>query len=136
MNLINSVPVDESWFLQVNFTGPHAPMDITQSMAELYQDEVFPLPDDDKLPAETHQAIRRNYAAMIENIDRWIGLYLEVLEKRGDLSNTLIVFSSDHGEMLGDHGRWGKGDPYHPSVSVPLVVEYNLMVMMAMSKWL
>ena len=59
---------------------------------------------------------------MIENIDRWIGLYLEVLEKRGDLSNTLIVFSSDHGEMLGDHGRWGKGDPYHPSVSVPLVV--------------
>ena len=122
LNLINSVPVGESWFLQVNFTGPHAPMDITQNMAELYQNEVFPLPDDDKLPAETHQAIRRNYAAMIENIDRWIGLYLEVLEKRGDLSNTLIVFSSDHGEMLGDHGRWGKGDPYHPSVSVPLVV--------------
>ena len=122
LNLIDSVPIGQPWFLQVNFTGPHAPMDITKSMAELYRNEVFPLPNDDKIPAETHQAIRRNYAAMIENIDCWIGLYLGALEKRGDLSNTLIVFSSDHGEMLGDRGRWGKGDPYHPSVSVPLVV--------------
>ena len=120
--LIDSVPIGLPWFLQVNFTGPHLPLDITQSMAELYENEVFPLPDDDKTPAETHQAIRRNYAAMIENIDRRVGLYLDTLEKRGDLSNTLIVFSSDHGEMLGDRGRWGKGTPYHPSVSVPLVV--------------
>ena len=40
----------------------------------------------------------------------------------GQLDNTIILFSSDHGEMLGDHGRWGKIVPYHPSASVPLTI--------------
>ena len=59
---------------------------------------------------------------MCENIDRGIGLYLEKLASMGELENTIIVFSSDHGEMLGDHGRWGKSVPYHPSASVPMIV--------------
>jgi len=69
-----------------------------------------------------HVAIRQNYAAMIENIDRWTGVFLDELRKRGELDNTVIVYSSDHGEMLGDHDRWGKTYPYAPSVGVPLVV--------------
>ena len=59
---------------------------------------------------------------MVENIDRCVGLYLDLLEERGEMDNTLIVFSSDHGEMLGDHNAWGKGKPLHPSASVPLVI--------------
>lgn len=65
---------------------------------------------------------RRNYSAMVENIDRWVGTYLDKLEKRGEPSNTLIVFSSDHGEMLGDRDEWGKSKPWHPSASVPLII--------------
>jgi arylsulfatase A-like enzyme len=59
---------------------------------------------------------------MVENIDRWIGVYLNKLRERGELENTLVVFSSDHGEMLGDHNLWGKQMPYQPSVSVPLII--------------
>ena len=59
---------------------------------------------------------------MIENIDRWVGLYLDTLERRGELDNTIVIYSSDHGEMLGDHGRWGKSVPFHPSANVPLYV--------------
>lgn len=59
---------------------------------------------------------------MCENIDRMVGLYLDKLASMGQLDNTIVIFSSDHGEMLGDHGRWGKVVPYHPSASVPLIV--------------
>jgi arylsulfatase A-like enzyme len=83
----------------------------------------FPQPNNCKqFDADTHVKIRQNYSAMVENIDRWLGIYIQEVEKRGGLDNTLTVYSSDHGEMLGDHNRWAKGVPYQPSVRVPLVV--------------
>ncbi len=123
LRLLEQTPRNQPWFLQVNFTGPHSPWDITGSMTSLYRDTKFPAPVNagDRLTPQQHQAIRRNYAAMVENIDRNIGLLLEAIATRGELDRTFIVFSSDHGEMLGDHGRFGKNLPYHPSVSVPLV---------------
>jgi arylsulfatase A-like enzyme len=51
-----------------------------------------------------------------------IGQYIDKLAKTGQLENTIVVFSSDHGDMLGDLNRWGKNLPYHPSASVPLLV--------------
>jgi len=123
LDLLADAPADKSWFLQVNFTGPHNPWDITKDMAELYAEVEFPQPavaaDD---PPEALRQVRRNYAAMVENIDRWLGLYIEALRQRGELDNTLVVFSSDHGEMLGDHGRWGKSLPHQPSIGVPLTI--------------
>jgi arylsulfatase A-like enzyme len=59
---------------------------------------------------------------MCENIDTQMGRLLAAVERRGELENTVVVFSSDHGEMLGDHDRWAKSVPYQPSVGVPLVV--------------
>ena len=123
LNLMREFPEDKPWYLQVNFPGPHEPMDITESMAELYRTVDFPQPNkSSQFDAETHSAIRRNYSAMVENIDRWVGLYLEELRKRGELDNTLIVYSSDHGEMLGDHDLWGKKVPFQPSVGIPLII--------------
>lgn len=123
LNLIESFGSDRPWFLQVNFPGPHAPMDITPSMEHWYRGVSFVPPfDSTQLSPGVHQAIRGNYSAMVENIDRWLGRYLDALERRGELERTLVVFSSDHGEMLGDHDCWGKRLPLQPSVSVPLVV--------------
>lgn len=123
LNIIREMPEGQPWFMQVNFTGPHNPMDITQSMWEARPDVRFPPPvDSTELDPDHHNEIRRNYAAMIENIDRHVGRFLDLVESRGELDNTLVVFSSDHGEMLGDHNRWGKSTFYQPSVGVPLVV--------------
>lgn len=127
--MIESAPSDRPWFMQANFVGPHGPWDVTESMHDWYRDpEVeFPVPvanddpDEGLTPAE-HQEVRRNYAAMVENIDRWLGQFLNVVEERGEREETLVVFSSDHGEMLGDHGAWHKRSPYRPSVGVPLVI--------------
>jgi len=123
LSILRDFPKDQPWFMQVNFTGPHNPMDITQSMYDARPDVQFPQPNDStELDAEHHNEIRKNYAAMIENIDRQVGRFLEAVEARGELDNTLVVFSSDHGEMLGDHDRWGKSVFYQPSVGVPLVI--------------
>ncbi len=123
LDLIGSVPDGQPWFLQVNFNGPHGPWDITESMAELYRDAELPVPyGAGDLPDEEYLGVRKNYSAMVENIDRWVGIYLKKLQERGELDNTVVVFSSDHGEMLGDRDQWGKSKPFHPSASVPLVV--------------
>lgn len=144
IDVISSIPVGEPWFMQVNYTGPHEPMDVTKSMHDRWSDVDFPLPNNcqiatdatemiapgsevdryttGKLDKETHNKIRRNYASMIENIDTLNGRILDVIESRGELSNTLIVYSSDHGEMLGDHNDWEKFTYYHPSLCVPLVI--------------
>lgn len=123
VRLIQNAPADKPWHLQANFTGPHDPLDATQRMLEPYRSvENFPQPNrNDQLPPEMHVLIRQNYAAMIENIDRWLGLLLKEVEARGEFDNTLVVFTSDHGEMLGDHNRWKKRVPYQASAGVPLV---------------
>jgi arylsulfatase len=121
--LLRRAPQAKPWHLAVNFCGPHEPMDITASMEKSARGRNFPQPhQNSEFPPETHTAIRQNYAAMIENIDRWVGLYIEELRRRNELDNTLIVFSSDHGEMLGDHNRWAKSVPYHASAAVPLII--------------
>ncbi len=122
LRLLAEAPDDAPWHLAVNFAGPHEPVDITAAMDGYYRDVEFPQPNrNTELPPAKHVAIRRNYAAMIENIDRWMGQLLQAVEHRGELDNTLVVFSSDHGEMLGDHNLWMKRLPQQASVGIPLV---------------
>jgi arylsulfatase len=120
LRLIRSVPRGEPWFLQINFNGPHPPMDITKSMYEKWKDASFPPPRNGH--GKDMAAQRRNYAAMIHNIDHWLTVFQVELDRRGERENTLIVYCSDHGEMLGDRGLTGKSQPFHPSACVPLVV--------------
>ena len=123
VDMLRRFPKDKPWHLVVNFAGPHNPEDITETMAKTVRDRTFPQPNDStELSPREHNAIRQNYTAMVENLDRWVGLYVEELKKRGELDNTIIVFSSDHGEMLGDHNRWAKNVPYEASIGVPLIV--------------
>jgi choline-sulfatase len=123
LELLRSAPEGKPWHLVVNFPGPHDPMDITATMHRSVQGRSYPPPlRSIEGTAAQHNAIRQNYSAMCENIDAQIGRILAEVERRGETGNTLVVFASDHGEMLGDHGRWGKRLPYQPSVGVPLVV--------------
>ncbi|MBC7234281.1 MAG: sulfatase-like hydrolase/transferase [Chloroflexi bacterium] len=123
LRFLRGFPPGQPWHLVINFTGPHNPMDVTASMRERWQDVNLPLPHDNDHPdKEGLLRNRQNYAAMIENIDRHVGRFIAALRERGELENTLIVYASDHGEMLGDHGRWGKSTWYTPSVGIPLIV--------------
>ncbi len=72
----------------------------------------------------TEHEIRRTRAAyygMVEFDDRLVGQVLDTLEANGQRENTLVVYTSDHGEMAGDHGLWWKMSLYEGSAGVPLV---------------
>jgi choline-sulfatase len=133
---------DQPFYLQVQFTGPHDPYDAPQSYRDLYDASALdpgisalpePLPSGARNPmercpsvaqstAEQRQQWRVGYYANITLIDEWIGRILGTLEEKGELDNTWIVFNSDHGEMLGDHGLWSKANPYAQSVDVPCIL--------------
>lgn len=122
LKILEDIPKETPWHLAVNFTGPHSPMNVTARMRAAWQDvRLPPAHANDKDDPEFILRARQNYAAMIENIDRHLGHYLGVLEERGELERTVVVYSSDHGEMLGDHGRWGKKLWYQQSAAVPLI---------------
>jgi membrane-anchored protein YejM (alkaline phosphatase superfamily) len=123
LDLMKRFPRGKPWHLVVNFAGPHDPEDITVNMEKTCRDRNFPQPNGNtQFAPEVHNAIRQNYTAMVENLDRWVGTYMQELARRGELDNTVVVFSSDHGEMLGDHNRWRKSVPFEASAHVPLVV--------------
>ncbi|MDA3961890.1 MAG: sulfatase-like hydrolase/transferase [Planctomycetota bacterium] len=122
LRLLAGFPDAQPWTLWVNFPGPHEPFDPPLELAERYTDVEFPHPINPQAGPDNHQGVRRNYAAMIDGIDEWCGRIIAAIEERGELDNTLIVFCSDHGELLGDHGLWYKGRPQEGSVHVPLIV--------------
>ncbi len=81
--------------------------------------------DYDRLGDKEHRLIRASYWAMCDLIDERVGELLEVLEETGQAENTLVIFMSDHGEMLGDHGIYLKGPYfYDPAIRVPLVMSW------------
>lgn len=122
VKMISEFPKDKPWFLQVNYAGPHSPWDVTKSMKEAYKDKKFPMPAEYSLEHNIN-GVRQNYAAMLENIDRNIEVLMQEVRNRGEEDNTIIVYSSDHGEMLGDHNMFYKTKPWQGSVSVPLVID-------------
>ena len=123
INMIRKFPKSQPWFLQVNFAGPHSPWDITKDMKKSWEKIQMPQPAaNDEHSRDTLNKIRQNFAAMLENIDRNTGLLIDEIRKRKELDNTIVIYSGDHGEMLGDKNRFGKSVPYRGSVSIPLVI--------------
>jgi arylsulfatase A-like enzyme len=66
----------------------------------------------------------RCYLAMIQNVDDNLGRLLDYLESSGLAGDTIVVFTSDHGEMLGSHGRIQKMVPYAEAINVPLIMRW------------
>jgi arylsulfatase A-like enzyme len=123
LKIINEMPQEKPWHMVVNFAGPHNPMNVTKKMRERWRNIEFPSPYNyPEANFETEQKRRQNYAAMIENIDSLIGKYIAYLKNAGQWENTIIIFSSDHGEMLGDHSRQGKCLWHNQSSRIPLII--------------
>jgi len=133
---IRAIPDDFPWHYFVSFVGPHDPFDPPTEYADLYRDAQMPPPIVEsgegkpdwvrgrmKDPTPEQVAVtRRQYCGAIQLIDDQVGMMLDALEARGMLQNTYVIFSSDHGEMLGDHGLYTKSVAYEPSLRVPLIV--------------
>ena len=131
----------EPWFCWVSFGGPHEPWDAPEPYAGMYDPAEMPKPVPEipggvyrpgvrrndrgfapDLTPEECAAMRANYAGNVTLIDDQIGEILDVLEARGELADTVIAFSSDHGEMNGDHGMIYKSNFLNGAVRVPLLL--------------
>ena len=65
------------------------------------------------------------YYAMIEQVDTEVGRMLQALEETGQADNTIVIYMSDHGEMLGDHGIFLKGPYfYEGAIRVPMIIRW------------
>ncbi|MBN1558400.1 MAG: sulfatase-like hydrolase/transferase [Lentisphaerae bacterium] len=76
----------------------------------------------DQLTEEQVQTTKRHYYATCTLVDDWVGRIVDTLKQRGLYENTIIVYTSDHGDLLGDHGLVYKQCFYEQSVRVPLIV--------------
>lgn len=134
------------FFLHVSFWKPHPGYEIAAPYDSMYDGVEFPIPETvsaagvDKLPLplkklatrdgsgelkmdrERLKWIYRSYYAAISHVDHEIGLLLDALEATGKAANTLIVFSSDHGDQMFEHGITGKNCFFESSVRVPFMV--------------
>lgn len=139
------------WLFSVNFFDPHhsfdPPEELTKKYAEKFGKKRFQrfLWDEkgrtsyqkldhagaynmeghfpyDAMEDKEHILVQAAYAAMVELIDHNVGKLISALEESGQLNNTVIIFTSDHGEMLGDHGIYLKGPYFYEElIRVPLI---------------
>lgn len=126
---------EQPFLCVASFYSPHAPWVVPQRYLDLYDPETFGLPNyPDELQAQRDKVgysdkklrgAHHGYYAMISEVDHYVGQILETLEAQGLAENTLVVFTSDHGEWLGEHLKYGKGYPGDDAVSrVPLIVRW------------
>ena len=134
----------------VGFPGPHCPYDPCAEYAAMFDPADMPAPapyvvaQDQHLRdanvrgnraawngvdyatfTDAHKAkIRAHYAALVKQIDTQVGRILQALRETGRLDDTVIIFASDHGDMLGDHGLIGKANFYEGSCRVPMLVRH------------
>ena len=110
------------FLLHVGFCGPHSPIEPLKRFMDLYRDRPEPAPWGWPDAPDWLLDGRRGYRAMISEIDEWVGKIRRCLAGQGELDNTVFVFTSDHGEMAGDHHRFDKICFYEGSVRVPLIL--------------
>lgn len=141
----------EPFFLFSSFWKPHSPFETCVPFDRMYDHTNIPLPaqqtleDIQQLPGplqklilrgkprydmdrEQLQWIYRSYYGAISHIDREVGLILDTLEEQGLTEETIVVFSSDHGDQLLEHGLMGKNCFFEASVRVPLMIRFPARV--------
>jgi arylsulfatase A-like enzyme len=120
------------FFLWIDSFDPHEPWDPPGAYADRYYkwtDEPgieYIYPDNQHATDEEKQRIKALYFGEVTFVDRWVGTLLEKLEDLRLWDDTLVVFTSDHGTQLMDHGSFGKGAAeLHPfNTRIPLVIRH------------
>ena len=122
---------DDNWFLMVDSFDPHEPFDFPDCGAAEYPDEyedtLFYWPAYTTTDQATQEAIehaRRRYAHLITMSDRWLGKALDVLDKYDLWDDTMVILTTDHGYLLGEHGFMAKNymPCYNEVYHIPLMV--------------
>jgi arylsulfatase A-like enzyme len=130
---------EKPWFLVVSYNPPHPPYNPPEHELEQYSMNSLKFqPNVHTQPAgpdttgtahylESEKGIReamQGYYGAITGVDEQFGRLLKALEENGQAEDTIVVYTSDHGDMMGSHGRMGKQVPFEESVRVPFLIRY------------
>ena len=136
---------DDPFLLKVSFTHPHDPYVNRQAYFDLYEKDAIAPPrigalpyaaldphdrrlydmaasDDYEITADDIRTARHGYCASISYVDSLIGSLIETLETCGRLDETIIIFTADHGDFLGERGLWYKMSFREPASRIPFIV--------------
>ena len=135
---------DEPWYLFAGFIHPHPPFAPPDPWHKLYRPTLMPLPNvppdwqalqtfvnrvqnrykyrDQGIDLNLVRALKAYYYACVSFVDYQVGRILAALERTGQLDNTLILFTSDHGEHLGDYNCFGKRSFHDSAARVPMIL--------------
>ncbi len=121
----------KSFFAIAGFFAPHNPLNPPQRFVDMYDPAELPLPamkdGENRLGVSRGEwmNVRAHYYALVSHVDDQVGRILSALDEAGLRDETLVVFTADHGEHLGDHGAVTKGPPGLESCTrVPLIVSW------------
>lgn len=118
-----SLNEDKPFFASICYGLPHPPLIAPKEYLEYYDKDKVAIkgnvPDDTLEKAKDFTA---KYYGLVKVVDEEIGKIMKALEKRGILDNTIVIMASDHGEMAGEHGRFGKIMIDEASMHVPFVI--------------
>ncbi len=135
---------DRPFCVMLSIPDPHSPFEVREPYASMYNPDDMLLPEslhDEQRPSwiklndyncgfRDQQNLKRlqrekaKYLGMVSCIDDNVGRLLKCLEEQEELDNTLILFTADHGEYLGEHGLMGKNSMYRSAYNVPCLIRY------------
>ncbi len=136
---------EKPWVLFLSYLSPHYPLVAPEPYYQMYANQELDPPHDgdletllnhpalaefldfynyrDHFDAKTAHKARAAYYGLCTFLDDNIGKVLTALRESGQADNTRIIYTSDHGELLGDHGMWTKMSMYESSVGVPMIMK-------------
>jgi arylsulfatase A-like enzyme len=124
------------FFVMVSFYEPHSPFRFPLEYRGRHEPSTFSAPtvgsqDDDQIPAvfrdltdPQKQGIAAAYFTSVEFLDKNVGLVLDALDRAGHADDTIVVYLSDHGYLLGQHGRFEKHSSYEEAIRAPLAIRF------------
>jgi arylsulfatase A-like enzyme len=132
------------WHVEAHFVEPHDPYMPLKKYLDRYDPRAIPVPKSfqdtfegkpgmhrresetwGEITPDDYRNSRAHYFAFTEQIDAQIGRVLDALEETGQADNTIVVATTDHGDMVGAHRMWIKGwIPYEETYRVPLIVRW------------
>lgn len=137
-------PPDKPWAMCVSFVSPHYPLIVPQRYFDLYDPESLDPPRcnsteelcthpvvsgirrffnyDEHFDQRGRMIAKASYYGLCSFLDDHIGALLKALEDSGQAADTVVIYTSDHGEMAGNHGMWTKCNMYEESVGIPMIV--------------
>lgn len=138
---------ERPFMMTVSLTHPHDPYVITQEYWDMYPSEKIDAPKTSFIPVEErdphsqslyyhygqdkcplsemdYRNARRGYYGMVSYVDDLFGKLVGTLKDSGYEDNTIIIFTSDHGDMIGERGMWFKKTLFDPAIKVPLIIAH------------